>query len=132
LISINQWSSSRKAGWWWHLLASVLYSNLVKSRVLCHHGFRNKSKGMGLDWWIIWRNMSRPCWNFLTYADDCTGGYFSKDLPNEVTMKDRWFGYIKDYDEGYIDRLSNQFACKLPEHFRHDSNTAGCARKMKA
>ncbi|KAH8741398.1 hypothetical protein FG386_003245 [Cryptosporidium ryanae] len=41
---------------------------------------------------------------FLTYADNFATGYFRKQgFRKEVTMpKERWFGYIKDYDGGTL------------------------------
>ncbi|KAF8817954.1 histone lysine acetyltransferase GCN5-A, partial [Cardiosporidium cionae] len=41
---------------------------------------------------------------FLTYADNFAIGYFRKQgFTQKITMpKDRWFGYIKDYDGGTL------------------------------
>lgn len=41
---------------------------------------------------------------FLTYADNAAVGYFAKQgfTKHQSMAKDRWFGYIKDYDGGTL------------------------------
>ncbi|KAF7458690.1 Histone acetyltransferase GCN5 [Cryptosporidium felis] len=65
---------------------------------------------------------------FLTYADNFATGYFRKQgFRKEVNMpKERWFGYIKDYDGGtlmecYINREINYL--RLPDLFHEQKNT---------
>jgi histone acetyltransferase len=43
-------------------------------------------------------------WHFLTYADNYAVGYFKKQgFTKEITLpRDRWVGYIKDYEGGTI------------------------------
>ncbi|MCO5592483.1 hypothetical protein L7F22_046486 [Adiantum nelumboides] len=52
--------------------------------------------------------------NFLTYADNNAVGYFIKQgFTKEITMeKERWQGYIKDYDGGTL--MECQLDAKLP------------------
>lgn len=57
-----------------------------------------------MNWTKHYARERDGCEYFLTYADNNAVGYFSKQgFTKQVTMdKERWFGYIKDYDGGTL------------------------------
>ncbi|KAH7285928.1 hypothetical protein KP509_33G051500 [Ceratopteris richardii] len=66
--------------------------------------------------------------HFLTYADNNAVGYFIKQgFTKEITMeKDRWQGYIKDYDGGTL------MECKLDEKLPYIDLPALIRRQRQA
>lgn len=57
-----------------------------------------------MNWTKYYAREKDACEYFLTYADNAAVGYFSKQgFTKNLTMtKDRWHGYIKDYDGGTL------------------------------
>ena len=57
-----------------------------------------------MNWTKHWAREKDGCEYFLTYADNAAVGYFSKQGFTKAIMmpKERWHGYIKDYDGGTL------------------------------